>query len=1275
MEALRLLPALLATCLLQTPGLTASSPCPWRQPGLKPWDSAASWSSGQVPKNGTKVIIPRGTKILFNVAVNLRSLEIEPGAELIWADLPNLQLKTGHILVDGAFHMGSSSCRFTQEASIVLTGRSDSKDYISEDDAQTRKVILVRKGGTFEVHGRRKTSWTRLAQSLPLLSDVPCAVVYNHSDHATYPFAADRSVGLHVIVWNTDASVFDYGVYRQFETLQQFIANIPVGKIIGMTAYGKNGLGKREKAKDDFRILDSVIENQLGGKLYAETKPTEFDSYSLLTIKGSPSSTKEHFKHNGRRDVDFYQDFLYLHVDSTDLVFQVATSARTVGDYFRVLQASAALPVLELADNVRGWQPGDRIVVASTDYDWRQAEVREVIRCDHCGPSQVRVNATFRYRHYGNFTYNVDERAEVGLLTRNIVIEGEVEEECYSTNRWEKTLCDRFRRDTFGGHIKFLRDFKSVHVQGAELYHMGQQNGMGSYPLHFHMCDEARGAWLRDNSIHHTFSRCITVHGTDGLQVSGNVCYLHVGHGFFLEDSVEQNNVLSHNLGLGTMFGTLLMSDSSKTWCKKDYSASLAISCAEVSTFWITHPNNDVSNNAAAGSDCHGFMYVFADVPLGPSYDRQLVLGKVTPGHAKSYPIKRFYNNVAHSNERSGIFLDSYISAGGKGPRDLNVPLNGIVQSENEYEPRDPPGDVNGTRVWTKMERVTAYKNKQNNMWVKGGNLNVTFSSLADAATQSFSGGCTGFWTGVSLEYSVLIGRTDNVGQPRIWKEMARSGEELSMQFNGSIGKTPWNTITGVGIYQGPMFVKHSYFDRFATRYWNDAWKGKLGRRPVSYAGAISFKKDSTYPTYTSQYITNLTFGYCDDQNNGHYVFFGDPNTYNTYDWEDRCGPKNAFTYDKDGSVTGTPHTAIVRDRPFTRGRDCLPHKDWGMTVCPYRYVKVEFKGDDGSLSNELHDHYPLVARRDDNPQDIFVQKATQRMEYLMRTHSSFVVGLNTTLKGAAFPSEFRVFGYGVEKQDVVRVGLCVPKDLTNFTILSDYPVSINKWDFTPVYSLRALDADRTRNAIFHDIRNGILFFKVWSRHDRTNDSQLCPAGHCYKLRIVMHDGNRRAARDCMNIAVPPFRDTRPRPPKPTQKPCHVGSPQGLGAVRWEEVSKIVHQDFSVPCLQAPTPPPPSPTKKGCFVEDEQGGNFTLAQDHPRTMTVDWCIQRCHQRQYKYAGLTRSSICMCAQMLNTSDAATDVKKNKCVRRCKGSPKEKVKTCGNNGRLDVWSTGI
>lgn len=50
-------------------------------------------------------------------------------------------------------------------------------------------------------------------------------------------------------------------------------------------------------------------------------------------------------------------------------------------------------------------------------------------------------------------------------------------------------------------------------------------NTLGRYPIHFHMCedvdqDENTRPWIKHNSIHHSNSRCVTVHGTHGLIVS-----------------------------------------------------------------------------------------------------------------------------------------------------------------------------------------------------------------------------------------------------------------------------------------------------------------------------------------------------------------------------------------------------------------------------------------------------------------------------------------------------------------------------------------------------------------------------------------------------------------------------------------------------------------------------------------------------------------------------------------------------------------------------------
>ena len=55
------------------------------------------------------------------------------------------------------------------------------------------------------------------------------------------------------------------------------------------------------------------------------------------------------------------------------------------------------------------------------------------------------------YLHIGEEIDGVDMRAEVGLLTRNIVVMGAMEDTCYP---YSNHICDFFDFDTFGGHIK-----------------------------------------------------------------------------------------------------------------------------------------------------------------------------------------------------------------------------------------------------------------------------------------------------------------------------------------------------------------------------------------------------------------------------------------------------------------------------------------------------------------------------------------------------------------------------------------------------------------------------------------------------------------------------------------------------------------------------------------------------------------------------------------------------------------------------------------------------
>ena len=112
-----------------------------------------------------------------------------------------------------------------------------------------------------------------------------------------------------------------------------------------------------------------------------------------------------------------------------------------------------------------------------------------------------------KYTHYADTYETIDMRAEVGLLTRNVLIHGEMGEKCTDV---DSDACQAVGFDNFGGHTKAIQGFKAYNIEGAELTNMGQMSVLGSYPIHFHMCHNttANGQehpLIQSNSIHHCF--------------------------------------------------------------------------------------------------------------------------------------------------------------------------------------------------------------------------------------------------------------------------------------------------------------------------------------------------------------------------------------------------------------------------------------------------------------------------------------------------------------------------------------------------------------------------------------------------------------------------------------------------------------------------------------------------------------------------------------------------------------------------------------------------
>src|SRR5690606_88042 len=109
----------------------------------------------------------------------------------------------------------------------------------------------------------------------------------------------------------------------------------------------------------------------------------------------------------GDRGIMISGGTLNLHGDRTHTWTKLSATAEAGSTTIQVLDAS-------------GWRVGDEIVLASTDYNPRQAEVRRITALRG---NTITLDRPLEYMHFGKITFDVDERGEVGLLTRNIKIQ------------------------------------------------------------------------------------------------------------------------------------------------------------------------------------------------------------------------------------------------------------------------------------------------------------------------------------------------------------------------------------------------------------------------------------------------------------------------------------------------------------------------------------------------------------------------------------------------------------------------------------------------------------------------------------------------------------------------------------------------------------------------------------------------------------------------------------------------------------------------------------
>ena len=566
---------------------------------------------------------------------------------------------------------------------------------------------------------------------------------------------------------------------------------------------------------------------------------------------------------------------------------------------------------LFLADDV-DWRAGDWIVVATTDFTSHHSEFVKIKTVTSTGNNSTKVtlddSTPLLFYHFGSpppsansfkddFTtnYGVDERAEVGLISRNI------------------RLTTTITQPQFGGNIMIMPAYSSVIIEGVELEKFGQPV-KGKYPIHFHIASSTptpTNTTINSNSIHHTFNKCITVHLTNGLNIKYNVCARNIGHSYFLETGMETDNLFEGNLAVGAMAAGFKFPADSANVCTSfwegDYmvkqsnyaydgmnvphpEAVPGIIANENKTptgFWITNPNNSFLNNSVAGVQGLGRGFWILPVANAAAAANKAIM-----------PL--FKGNRAHA------CFNGFDNATDDG-----------VSGFANWTPTIGRPD---TSVVVLMEDIISTRNRNRGIWLRPSWAHVHNARMAmnrQSLSLVSSGGVEGSPPGVwqLATDCVFVGiSTNNVER---WGPCLGTGTTdcLGNTFpgNGFIDPT-WN-LFGYMFYDGPARLESCRFinfnkdispyltakDRTLLEFYQQRGfmtSGSIAGPEIPYEGDAGlgwFQSNvNAYPP--TQYVKDLTFDNCDFK---HQVYTEHVNKAIFAD-----GDKNTVILDLDGSLS-----------------------------------------------------------------------------------------------------------------------------------------------------------------------------------------------------------------------------------------------------------------------------------------------------------------------------------------------------------------------------------
>lgn len=500
--------------------------------------------------------------------------------------------------------------------------------------------------------------------------------------------------------------------------------------------------GTLEFAREDLALTADWI--MIHGELLigSETQPFTHQATITLTDDNIANSVMG----MGTRGIMVMGGELILHGESPDTIFTQITDHVGAGD--------TTLPVIE-AD---GWVPGDQIILAPTGYYGEAETERLEIASIAYGAGDPTITTTLAVQdaRWGRLQYPtatgmsltpddsivltpemegvptvLDQRAGVAHLTRNIVIQAP------DDAAWQN--------HGFGAHIMVMGNNSTAIFDGVEVRRGGQAGVLGRYPFHYHIQSYAAGLEigdkpeqvLRNSVVNVSTNRGIVVHGTNGLTIENNVLFDVLGHAMFTEDAVERRNTFDGNIVMKvrnpTPANALMLHDLNSGG---DIGSS---------AFWISNPDNVLTNNYACDTEAFGYWLAFPETPQGENHAVDIRPNRI--------PFGTFADNTSHTSRFEGLMLDT---------PEINwdlFPNHGGQTADLQYVPMNTYDGHNGTELTRfHLDRFTVWKSGLGGIWDRATLATNTEMVSADNTHRFFAGsGIDGI-----IQRSLVVGTSLN---------------------------------------------------------------------------------------------------------------------------------------------------------------------------------------------------------------------------------------------------------------------------------------------------------------------------------------------------------------------------------------------------------------------------------------------------------------------------------------------------------------------------------